>query len=64
MLLAASAKSKITELKKFINSKIDYKQQAYKLHKDKVEKLLAQAQSKLVQNKDNEGFLRLNNPVM
>ena len=56
--------SKIAELKKFINSKIDYRQNAYKLQKDKVENLLSQAQGKLVQNEDNEGFLRLNNPVM
>ena len=58
---------KVKELQAFISSKIDYKQQAYKLQKNKVEELLVQAQNWLNQNdeiKNKEGFLCLNNPLL
>jgi hypothetical protein len=58
--------SKLKELQTFENSNIDYKQKAYQKLKDKINKLVSQAQSQNQsnQNKDKEGFFRPNNPLM
>jgi hypothetical protein len=59
--------SKVKALEAFIKSKIDYKQHAYQLQKDKVAALLAQVKSRssqTSQNNNNEGFWHPNNPLM
>jgi hypothetical protein len=57
--------NKVKELQQFINSKTDYKQNAYKIKKAKVENLLAQAQTQSTQKQENQNkFFRLHNPLM
>lgn len=56
--------SQVKKLQQFINSKVDYKQNAYKAKEDEVKRLISQVKSQLSQNKDKEGFFRPNNPVM
>jgi len=57
--------AKVKKLRQFIEDTSDeYVQNAYREKKDKVNELLEKAKNQSSQNKENEGFFRLNNPVM